>query len=78
VRRGLQGLPELSQGAPAVLSLSRDGLDRLLVADGRSFAPQTAIRGVDGLPELLDSARKEEPLDGWGGIKVATEDDLRP
>ncbi|GAA5890609.1 hypothetical protein JCM8208_004932 [Rhodotorula glutinis] len=39
---------------------------------------KTAIRGVDGLPELLDSARKEEPLDGWGGIKVATEDDLRP
>ncbi|KAI5476442.1 hypothetical protein MNV49_007755 [Pseudohyphozyma bogoriensis] len=35
-----------------------------------------AIDGREGLSELLDSARKEEPLDGWGGIKVITEDDL--
>ncbi|GAA5861114.1 hypothetical protein JCM1840_003085 [Sporobolomyces johnsonii] len=33
---------------------------------------KTAIKGIEGLPELLDSARSEEPLDGWGGIKVAT------
>ncbi|GJN91199.1 hypothetical protein Rhopal_004217-T1 [Rhodotorula paludigena] len=38
---------------------------------------KTAIQGIEGLPELLDTARKEEPLDGWGGIKVVTEDDLR-
>jgi hypothetical protein len=40
-------------------------------------APQTAISGIEGLPELLANARKEEPLDGWGGIKVVTEEDLK-
>ncbi|GAA5836659.1 hypothetical protein JCM11251_002689 [Rhodosporidiobolus azoricus] len=40
---------------------------------------KNAIRNIDGgdLQELLDNARKEEPLDGWGGIKVATEEDTR-
>ncbi|GAA6032539.1 hypothetical protein JCM8097_004806 [Rhodosporidiobolus ruineniae] len=38
---------------------------------------KTAINGIEGLPELLDNARKEEPLDGWGGIKVVTEEDTR-
>ncbi|BGP32839.1 hypothetical protein JCM10296v2_004624 [Rhodotorula toruloides] len=38
---------------------------------------RTAIQGIEDLPELLDTARREEPLDGWGGIKVATEDDLK-
>ncbi|GAA5952999.1 hypothetical protein JCM3765_003028 [Sporobolomyces pararoseus] len=32
----------------------------------------TAIKGVEGLPELLAGARREEPLDGWGGIKLTT------
>ncbi|GAA5897944.1 uncharacterized protein JCM6883_000869 [Sporobolomyces salmoneus] len=36
---------------------------------------KTAIKGVDGLPELLAGARREEPLDGWGGIKLTTEED---
>ncbi|ORY87432.1 hypothetical protein BCR35DRAFT_302188 [Leucosporidium creatinivorum] len=31
----------------------------------------------EDLPSMLESARKEEPLDGWGGIKVATEEDLK-
>ncbi|GAA5872993.1 hypothetical protein JCM16303_006908 [Sporobolomyces ruberrimus] len=31
------------------------------------------IKGVEGLPELLAGARKEEPLDGWGGIKLTTQ-----
>lgn len=47
-------------------------------ADPLPFAPhQTAIQGIEDLPELLDTARREEPLDGWGGIKVATENDLK-
>ncbi|KAL8292155.1 hypothetical protein RQP46_001621 [Phenoliferia psychrophenolica] len=36
-----------------------------------------AIKGKDGLAELLESARKEEPLTGWGAIKVVSEADLR-
>jgi len=39
---------------------------------------QSAIRTKEGLPEMLEQARREEPLDGWGGIKVATQDDLKP
>lgn len=38
---------------------------------------QTAIKEREGLSDMLESARREEPLDGWGGIKVATEDDLK-
>lgn len=39
---------------------------------------QSAIKTKEGLPEMLEQARREEPLDGWGGIKVATEADLKP
>lgn len=48
-------------------------------ADGAdSFSRvQTAIATNPELSELLESARKEEPLTGWGGIKVVTEEDLR-
>ncbi|KAM0789337.1 hypothetical protein ACM66B_000170 [Microbotryomycetes sp. NB124-2] len=35
------------------------------------------IQEKDGLAEMLESARREEPLDGWGGIRVATKDDLK-
>ncbi|GAA5866997.1 hypothetical protein JCM8547_008403 [Rhodosporidiobolus lusitaniae] len=38
---------------------------------------KTAIGDIEGLPELLANARKEEPLDGWGGIKVVTDADLK-
>ncbi|BGP16978.1 hypothetical protein JCM10213_007424 [Rhodosporidiobolus nylandii] len=38
---------------------------------------KTAIQKVEGLPELLQNARKEEPLDGWGNIKVLSQDDAR-
>ncbi|KAM0751643.1 hypothetical protein T439DRAFT_324833 [Meredithblackwellia eburnea MCA 4105] len=31
----------------------------------------------EGLADLLATARKEEPLSGWGGIKVVTEEDLK-
>lgn len=45
----------------------------LLLLTNVSFDPlQTAIKGVDGLSELLAGARREEPLDGWGGIKLTT------
>ena len=39
---------------------------------------QSAIQTKEGLPEMLEQARREEPLDGWGGIKVATQEDLKP
>lgn len=38
---------------------------------------QAAIKTKEDLPEMLDQARREEPLDGWGGIKVATQEDLK-
>lgn len=41
-----------------------------------SWGEQKAIAGKEGLADMLESARREEPLEGWGGIKVATEDDL--
>ncbi|GAA6007353.1 hypothetical protein JCM11491_003099 [Sporobolomyces phaffii] len=37
----------------------------------------TGIKSVEGLSELLAGARREEPLDGWGGIKLNTEEDVR-
>ncbi|GAA5975347.1 hypothetical protein JCM11641_005947 [Rhodosporidiobolus odoratus] len=39
---------------------------------------KSAISNVEGLPDLLENARKEEPLEGWGGIKVLSEEDSRP
>ncbi|BGP56179.1 hypothetical protein JCM8202_005949 [Rhodotorula sphaerocarpa] len=38
---------------------------------------QGAIGKIEDLPELLANARREEPLEGWGGIKVASEGDLK-
>ncbi|KDE06737.1 hypothetical protein MVLG_02933 [Microbotryum lychnidis-dioicae p1A1 Lamole] len=37
---------------------------------------KAAIPHKEGLVEMLAQARAEEPLHGWGGIKVATKDDL--
>lgn len=35
------------------------------------------IQKIEDLPELLANARREEPLEGWGGIKVASEADIK-
>lgn len=37
---------------------------------------QKAIGEKEGLSEMLESARQEEPLAGWGGIRVVTEEDM--
>ncbi|GAA6061328.1 hypothetical protein JCM10212_003218 [Sporobolomyces blumeae] len=57
-----------------VLDEHKDRLDRdcgKLYAEYQTCL-KSAIQGVEGLPELLAGARREEPLDGWGGIKVTT------
>lgn len=38
---------------------------------------QGEIQKIEDLPELLANARREEPLEGWGGIKVASEADIK-
>ncbi|GAA5934811.1 uncharacterized protein JCM15063_003074 [Sporobolomyces koalae] len=58
----------------------QDKKDELETKCGRQYREyqkclSTAIKGVEGLPELLAGARREEPLDGWSGIKLTTEED---
>lgn len=69
--------------SPALVSLPRQCRATVVPTSQKPTAAadlllssQAAIAEKEGLSEMLETARKEEPLAGWGGIKVVAEEDL--
>lgn len=89
---GLSGVFEGASSSPPSLSSLLPSLElqlqlgaRCSRADNPPFSlllstkqnQQREIPTKEDLPSMLETARQEEPLDGWGGIKVVTEEDLK-